>query len=1555
MARVREVYSSFSDPSLKAIIQDEAYKAIQTQMRQATVVNPYALSTDAADALENLGIITNPYSIQPHTHAAAKAIENDLYNTVAYHLPKEPVTFYYMKPGKLGKFRRGPQHKDRFINSLFEPKDIARYPEETVVKHLEESPCSTSNAFMGDTLHFFKPEQLMTLFRLSPRLKTLYATLVLPAEAMHELPSLHPHIYSLKYTKNHFIYMPGGHAGASYVHSREQLAWLLIGKLTQGDMQLTFQLLESKGANHLFIIQRMNMQTPPLRTFGVGAPYVLLPKIFLPSEHNMQQPIPTAFATKMFLYCKSLKEVSTRDLYAKVRQLLAEKDLEKYSPRQMVHMINYFFLIGKLDSVTCFESTLTGSALRQFFKPLIVWWQYFKQKITGDHEFVQLLKALEWRKIDLTYNVTECNTNQWWQLLRGKEPTIATDNEAFSDFWDPNSYNPLDKVDELSTEQLKAWDFLQKQRNPTQEEFHKDPLETPTEGLEQHDSITHEFAQADVSPQTDQDSARNELKQEESSADTATTSVADTPETSAGAPQGTERTRGPIVNAHGVIIEKFDCDKDPEHSWTDFLLFNLRKVDKVGKRWVTLYSKRPEIKSYSYGNITHSAQAWPEALTAVCQNFSVDDSFDHCLFQVFEASASIGLHQDDEALIAPDTEIVTLNFGSADLTTLDIKTGSKCFTPLNGTVKYSMPPGFQKTHKHAVKSNSAKRISITFRKSVHCTEDLALPWIKWLPILKGAGFQGNKRQINPNDGSLILPIMSIQKLPTLECSIPSLNQTLKQIHRLPTPFLPDPLRAKSFGSDVKNLRVGALLKHQSKEWLDTFGRKTEIEPRQVALSVIHGVGGSGKSHAIQEWIRLNPEEKIVVILPTNELRLDWTRKIPKAPVYMFKTFEKALLQPAPSVVVIDDYTKIPAGFIEAYIVTNPSLHTLIITGDSRQSFHHETNEQALTAKLAPFSEIAQQYCRYYLNATHRNKQDLANMLGVYSEVAGTTSITMSPTVIPDRHLLVPSLYKKMAYSEMGHKVSTYAGCQGLTAPSVQILIDNDTPMCSQQVMYTALSRAVHAIHFINTGVDNDAFWTKLAATPYLAAFLRLVREEALKESKVEEPQPQADPNPPTHFPVENETTFFDHIVDNMTDKHSREIFSQSTGFSNCVQTEDPVVQMFPHQQAKDETLFWATVEARLKITSPEKNFTEFISKKHLGDVLFENYKLAMGLPKEPIAFDQKLWEVCADEVQKTYLSKPINMIQNGQNRQSPDFDPKAISLFLKSQWVKKVEKLGQPRIKAGQTIASFQQEAVMLYGTMARYMRRVREVFQPANIFINCERTPEDMDRWAREHWNFNRLSYANDYTAFDQSQDGAMLQFEVLKARHHCIPEEFIEGYIDLKCSSKTFLGILKIMRLTGEGPTFDANTECNIAFAHTMLRIPKNAAQLYAGDDCAFDISPDQKPSFKKIETEISLKAKPSFKRQIKGEWAEFCGMLITPLGVVKDPIKTWAALQLAKRLGQMKDVRDSYERDVCLAYQHKDKLHEIFSEEQSKAHQLTVREIIRHKGGTVFSTYD
>ncbi|BAJ17497.1 RNA-dependent RNA polymerase, partial [Lagenaria mild mosaic virus] len=642
---------------------------------------------------------------------------------------------------------------------------------------------------------------------------------------------------------------------------------------------------------------------------------------------------------------------------------------------------------------------------------------------------------------------------------------------------------------------------------------------------------------------------------------------------------------------------------------------------------------------------------------------------------------------------------------------------------------------------------------------------------------------------------------------------------------------------------------------------------------------------------------------------------------------------------------------------EAFCLLFSNVELIIITGDSKQSVHHEGNEAANTSTLESFVPEANKICRYYVNATHRNKKDLANKLGVYSEVTGITQVSISSTPIPGLHLLVPSLFRKKAFSEMGHKTSTYAGCQGITAPKVQILLTEETPLCSQEVLYTALSRAVHSIHFVNSSPNNPSFWAKLESTPYLKAFLSTLREESATEAKPREEGPTPVQPPKTHIPIDSALPLYDTIIEQMPEKHEREIFKEGKGHSNCVQTEDKFIQMFSHQQAKDETLLWATIEARLVISNPKANWQEYLEKRPIGDVLFESYKRAMQLPAQPIPFENKLWESCIHEVQKTYLAKPENMLKNGASRQSPDYDPNLISLFLKSQWVKKIEKLGAIKIKPGQTIASFHQATVMLFGTMARYMRRMREIFAPKEIMINCEVTPENLSSWAAGDmgcWTFKGPSLANDFTAFDQSQDGAMLQFEILKAKHHSIPDDILDAYLTIKTNSKIFLGTLAIMRLTGEGPTFDANTECNIAFTHTKFDIPKGVAQLYAGDDSAIDCLPRERPSFKLIADKLKLTSKPVISLQQKGDWAEFCGFRITPKGLIKDPMKLHASLMLEIKKKNVKNVLRSYELDLALAYQHKDALHELLSEEELRLHYDTVRTIVKSGGGDFLKTY-
>ena len=337
MSRTKNALDQITDSTLRAIHQENAYKMIKPTLDQTKTFNPYAQNPDAADLLEDLGIVTHPLAIRAHTHAAAKAIELDMYKTVGHYLPKEnPVTFLFMKRGKLNYFSRGPQQGDIFISSIVEPRDFARYELDDIFRMSNGFCVPTSVAFMGDTLHYFTFSDLVNIFNRSPNLQNLYATLVLPPEAAHRIKSLYPSVYEIDYYPKHFMYKPGGHAGGAYCHTYEQLEWLKVGAIKWSDARgrthtITAQLIETKAANHLFIFSRGCLKTPEMRSFQTAEQYVTLPSVFLPKKYNARQPISKTLALQIFMYMKSVKAASQRDVWAKIRQLLRTKELNRCS------------------------------------------------------------------------------------------------------------------------------------------------------------------------------------------------------------------------------------------------------------------------------------------------------------------------------------------------------------------------------------------------------------------------------------------------------------------------------------------------------------------------------------------------------------------------------------------------------------------------------------------------------------------------------------------------------------------------------------------------------------------------------------------------------------------------------------------------------------------------------------------------------------------------------------------------------------------------------------------------------------------------------------------------------------------------------------------------------------------------------------------------------------------------------------------------------------------------------------------------------------------------
>ncbi|AAK97522.1 putative RNA-dependent RNA polymerase RdRp [Indian citrus ringspot virus] len=1646
MATIRGAIDRITDTTVRTTLQEEACRQIRTELKNVEHVNRYAIPPDAADALEHLGIGTNPFSVKLHTHGACKAIENQLLYVVGTLLPKERVTMLFLKKAKLNFMKRCPKFQDIFLNQHIEPRDVSRYCDFNVQSTSTSIP--THTAYISDTLHFMDRKDLVRLFINSPNLDTLYATIVLPVEAAYRQPSRYPDLYQINYDFDGFQYIPGGHGGGAYHHEFSHLEWLDVGHIhwrgpDNKDIQLTItaQMIESLGANHLFCFRRGNLRTPRVRTFGRDT-QVLLPKIFRPVDKNFNRAIPLTLANKMLLYAKSINTVTFRDVVAKTRQLMKDKELETYTGADLLHMANYFFVVGALSGVNSYDQMLGLSAWEACTMALKNTVTNLWERITGKREFGKLLEALEWETLTYSRQVTQKYVGG--TPARLPLPDITDQEEIFA--------------------QQEALDAL-------------------TSGATK--ITTHHLMSAAARRSTE--------------GPTMPTPAAQVPPT-----QNPKHTIDEVASR--ALVTKLQKNKRVyiQDDGPEYIMGHMAEVPawyleqdetttRLRNRCAWFFG--PPTHRYGHNDIEyHTTEYYPW----VERIGNIFGKFNTCLAQTHDQGARIGYHADDEDCYDKDVTVATVNLTGNATFSLKTATGTRTWKLKPGDF-IVLKPGAQGCTKHAISDCTTNRTSLTFRwqarpcpsqlrrvvnlgnvnnpkrkskaqqwtpktsnsdsprltqtpnsptpkdvpvvspkladataptiravpengahTNMACVEltdlpetttthrpgkepindltdsepeteseqtenlvlnrfiqDLpttsthawasetdsicsfqaealgpssveALPWHEHLELINSLGFTGLERQYGP-DNNLIWPITHYRTLPksrTIEAPT-DLVELLDTIDRHPTDVPYSKTRASAFGSDVKNLRIGALVKNQDKQWRASLALLCEENEHVLPTTVIHGAGGSGKSHLLQQWVSSTERGNVVVILPTIELLRDWLNKCPTTPKDSFKTFEKALVQNSAPVVIMDDYSKLPPGYIEAYVALKGQCKLLVLTGDPRQSHYHEENPEALISTLDPATDYFSKYCTYNINATHRNATTFANALGVYSERKLPVSVTCSSYQKSGWPTLVPSILKKTALNDMGQRSLTYAGCQGLTTPKVQIVLDNATPLCSEQVMYTALSRAVDQIHFFNTGPNHSDYWEKMNATPFLKTFIDHTREENLKEHQPAEPTVR-EHTPATHFPPANEALALEPWVEPLTDKHSRELHHKALGHSNCVQTDNPVVQLFPHQQAKDETLFWKTIDARIKITTPEENVRNFNMASDIGDILFLNYKEAMCLPADPIPFQQSLWDSCQAEVQQTYLSKPLAALANAAQRQDPDFDSNKIQLFLKSQWVKKVEKLGCLKIKPGQTIASFMQQTVMLYGTMARYMRRIRISLCPSHIMINCETNPTQISSWVRENWDFSGQSHENDFEAFDQSQDANMLQFELIKAKFHSIPEEIIAGYKHLKCHAHIFLGTIAIMRLSGEGPTFDANTECSIAYNHTRYFVPKGCAQLYAGDDSACAAPLSEKPSFQHISPELSLKSKAKIRSQTKGDYATFCGWLITPKGFIKNPTQLYASWLLAKHNKDLQDVARNYALDLRIAYQLKDELYELLSPEELDHHQLLVREMVKHKMG-------
>nr|QQG34602.1 RdRp [Avocado citrivirus 1] len=375
--------------------------------------------------------------------------------------------------------------------------------------------------------------------------------------------------------------------------------------------------------------------------------------------------------------------------------------------------------------------------------------------------------------------------------------------------------------------------------------------------------------------------------------------------------------------------------------------------------------------------------------------------------------------------------------------------------------------------------------------------------------------------------------------------------------------------------------------------------------------------------------------------------------------------------------------------------------------------------------------------------------------------------------------------------------------------------------------------------------------------------------------------------------------------------------------------------IYPKHAHKDDLTFWMAVKKRLRFADEITNRGKLERAQLIGNLLYTNFKQKLKLN---FSHDQQLLDQSRNEFEVKKLSKSKEIIANNSNRSEVDWALNDVFLFMKSQLCTKFEKQ-YVDAKAGQTLACFNHLILCEFAPWCRYMEHMIRRQLPESVYIHSNKNFDELNEWVKKFF-CNDICVESDYESFDASQDEYILAFEVALMTDMGIPQQVIDGYVDIKCKLSCRLGHFAIMRFTGEFSTFLFNTLANMAFTFARYDWKDDTPVAFAGDDmCALRNMP-LRHDMDLIFEKISLKAKVD-----RTENPMFCGWRLSKYGIVKEPELVYNRFQVAIEDGKLLECLDNYAIEVSYAYSLSERLYEVLkSEKQIQYHQATVRLIVR-----------
>jgi hypothetical protein len=814
-------------------------------------------------------------------------------------------------------------------------------------------------------------------------------------------------------------------------------------------------------------------------------------------------------------------------------------------------------------------------------------------------------------------------------------------------------------------------------------------------------------------------------------------------------------------------------------------------------------------------------------------------------------------------------------------------------------------------------------------------------------------------------------------------------------------YAPNYKRAENFLKNIKNHAWGIVLPHEARFIKAAEScLMAPNKRRRVRLAVVMGTPGTGKTYPFTKLLASIPASADIyrMIFPTVQLRKETVCELNLPPGYGFKapTPETPFTGSYAPIVIGDEAGKYPPGYFDLLIIMCPGIEVLILTGDPAQTIYNCTKpDNSLNSAQAEIDYFAP-YAKCYLTTSRRFTAEYATQLGLPHIPNGNDGrIEITRRNVEAKINLVASDTVAKTMTELGRLTITFPGAQGGSYNHhYTIMPDKFSALADDRAWFTALTRGKRGLSVIvpsaniphhRSAIARALFnqnWAQLrqAIQVHIAAHTpkHLLAPEnmlAAHPCSVVDAKPSGNREPPavntTNLPhlsgILDETPeafFFEPItetplpvvpaiqdptmrglldikkyspeaVENLhgllcpipSDPQSREVLYDGVMTQQIEENTLSHMMFLRHKRGDEATEKW-THYGRYVFG---KNMTPLKDTAITGNILFTAFNQTFK-PSYPTSFNTVDYELAAAQDQAKFVAKGFKVLSNIKGRADADWFDTHAELFTKGQTITKPGTFDR-NAKMGQLVVSFNTFANFRFGALARYMTNVLNAALPDNIFFLDGKHDGDLSQFVLNKWDFTIDSTEDDYTAFDSTQGGEFLNFDAHLMRACQVPEVLIDDYLDFMCSLSTWMGKMGYMMPSGCKFTLKFNTTRSLAYQATKYKLPPKVPLCATGDDIACNAAPLERSSWRKVSKQLKLVSKRNTLRQ-----PTFCGWVLTPCGVYKNPEILYQRTLYQKAKNNLSKAFFSYAADITPLKKNFEIISPYLTEEQCEMHFTT-----------------